>query len=74
MSMSTGSPDGWQEIELAGHRAWYRGMCGAADAVIFLDGRAYVMSAFTGRRPDADRQRLDEWAAKLTFKPKDAVD
>ena len=74
MTMPTRGARDWYEIDFDGRSGWYRSTCGSVDAVVFVGGRAYLMTAFTGRRPDGDIGQLRIWVQRVEFLPKDAVD
>lgn len=57
----------WVEHPIAGRSGLIRAVCGYVDAVVIVDGRAWVMSSLTSRRPGGNVEAFDEVANTIEF-------
>lgn len=68
----------WQQREVAGLPARWRGSCGHVEGVVFTGGRAHVFVAEDAvtfdRTRDATRALFDAWVATVVLHPEEAVD
>lgn len=67
-------PEAWARVTVDGQQGWrYAGCNGWEEAMIVVQRRAYVFSAFDGRQPDAAAPFLAAFLTTVRLHPEDAL-